>query len=142
MLVDARDAFRRFQESVLRNEHGNVALRSADCADDVLIEVPFNPPGQRRYVGIDAFEAAFGETRAALPIRFDEFRDVVIHQSTDPDVIVAEYDLVGTHTGTGRQSTASFVMMLRVRDGKLVHSREYQDRNAIAAALRDEKPED
>lgn len=32
--------------------------------------------------------------REALPIVFEEFRDVVVHETAGPEVIVAEYALV------------------------------------------------
>jgi|GEM_PF-3830730 len=34
--------------------------------------------------------------------------------------------LAGTVTTTNRQASASFVLVLRVRDGRIVHLREYQ----------------
>jgi ketosteroid isomerase-like protein len=50
-------------------------------------------------------------------------------------VIIAEYDLAGTVTTTNRQASASFVLVLRVRDGRIVHLREYQNVLGMAAAL-------
>jgi ketosteroid isomerase-like protein len=68
-------------------------------------------------------------------VRFTEFRHVVVHETADPEVIVAEHEMVGTLTSTGRAAAAAFVMLLRVRDGMVVHCREYQDVAAIADAL-------
>lgn len=50
-------------------------------------------------------------------------------------MIIAEYDLAGTVTTTGQPATASFIAILTVRDGKIVHWREYQDTLGMAAAL-------
>jgi ketosteroid isomerase-like protein len=50
-------------------------------------------------------------------------------------VIVVEYELAGTVTTTGRRAAAPFIGVLRVRDGKTVHWREYQNILAIADAL-------
>jgi ketosteroid isomerase-like protein len=73
--------------------------------------------------------------REALPIAFEEFRDVVIHETADPEVIVAEYAVVASLPGSGRRASAAFAVVLRARDGRIVHWREYQDRAAIAEAL-------
>ncbi|MCQ0013422.1 hypothetical protein [Actinomadura madurae] len=47
------------------------------------------PRGREGAVG-DRGQAA----REALPIVFEEFRDVVVHETAGPEVIVAEYALV------------------------------------------------
>jgi uncharacterized protein len=105
-------------------------------ADDVLIELPFAPPGRpRRFEGRDEFLAFAQPERAAFHGRLEEIRNVVIHETADPEVIVVEYELAGTVTTTGQQAAASFVGVLRARDGKVVHWREYQNVLAIAAAL-------
>lgn len=127
-----REAFARFQESMLGRSDGD----AFPVAENVVVEWPFAPPGRpARIEGREAFLAFAEPTRAALPVRFDEFRNVVVHETADPEVIVAEYELLGTHLESGRQSSAWFVMMLRVRDGEIVHCREYQDPLAMAAAL-------
>lgn len=83
----------------------------------------------------EAFAASAEPRRAALPVRFDGFRDVVVHDTADPEVIVAEYELAGTHTGTGHSSSARFAAVIRVRDGKIALWREYQDTRAVESAL-------
>lgn len=40
--------------------------------------------------------------REAMPIRFDDCRNVVIHDTVDPEGIVVQYELVGTITTTSR----------------------------------------
>ncbi|MFB9239678.1 nuclear transport factor 2 family protein [Plantactinospora siamensis] len=105
-------------------------------AEDVVVETPFAPPGRpRRLVGRAANVARAEVGRAALPVRFDDCRHVMIHETTDPEVIVVEYELVGTHTGTGVTASAPFIGVLRMRDGRIAHWREYQDHAAIAAAV-------
>lgn len=105
-------------------------------AEDVVIETPFAPPGRpRRFVGRAEFLNFARLERDALPVRLDEMRDVVVHETADPEVIVAEYELAGVVTTTGRRSAAPFIGVLRVRDGKVVLWREYQNMPAIAAAV-------
>lgn len=127
-----REAFARFQRAVLNGSTTDLT----HIAEDVLIEWPFSPPGRPRSVqGREAYVAFAAAGRESLPVRFDEFRDVVIHDTTDPEVIVVEYDMVGTHKVTGQQASASFIKTVRVRDGEVVHVREYQDVLTMAAAL-------
>ena len=128
-----RDAFTLFTEYVLS---GAFEILDRVCANDVVVEWPFNPPGQpRRLQGRAEFRALALAGRAALPVRFDEFRSVVLHELTDADLLLAEYDLAGTVVSTGRSAVSSFALLLRVRDGKVTHLREYQDVLAMADAL-------
>lgn len=73
--------------------------------------------------------------RAALPVRFEQCHDLAVHDTTDPSVLVVEYELTGVHTTTGTRAAATFVGVLRVHDGQVTHWREYQDVPAIAAAI-------
>jgi ketosteroid isomerase-like protein len=105
-------------------------------AQDVIIEQPFSPQGTRRRIEGRAEWLAFVEaSSAALPVRFEECRDIAVHETTDPEVIIVEYELAGTVTTTNRHASAAFIGMLRVRDGQIVHWREYQNVLAMAEAL-------
>jgi ketosteroid isomerase-like protein len=105
-------------------------------ADDAVVELPFAPPGRpTRFEGREPFLAFAGPQRAAFPARFEEVRNVVVHDTADPEVIVVEYELAGTVTTTGRPASAPFIGVLRVRDGKIAAWREYQHTAAITAAL-------
>jgi uncharacterized protein len=106
------------------------------CAPDAVIEDPFAPPGRpRRYESAAAFHEATREERASLPVRFETFRYTAVHVTTDPEVTVLEYELGGTVLTTGLRASAPFVAVMRLRDGRIVHWREYQDKLAIATAL-------
>jgi ketosteroid isomerase-like protein len=105
-------------------------------ADDAVIEMPFAPAGRpSRFVGRDSFLEFAGPERAAFPVRLEEVRNIVVHDTADPDVIVVEYELAGVVSTTGHRASAPFIGVLRVRDGKVAGWREYQDSAAIAAAL-------
>jgi uncharacterized protein len=105
-------------------------------ADDVVVEWPFAAPGRpRRLTGRDAFRVMAGPARAALPFHFDEFVLDTVHETADPEVAVLEYRLGGTLTTTGERRSAAFISVIRVRDGRIVRWREYQDTAAITAAL-------
>jgi hypothetical protein len=71
-------------------------------ADDVVIETPFAAPGRpTRTEGKQRVLEYTQAGRALFPVRFDDCRNVVVHETLDPEVIVVEYELVGTHTVTG-----------------------------------------
>ena len=127
-----RELFERFEQEIL----GNVSEPMTELyAEDVVVETPFAPPGApRRIEGRDEFRAFASARRASLPVRFEEVRNVVVYETTDPEVIVVEYEIVGTQTATDRSATASFIGVLRARHGQIVHWREYQDVLAIVRA--------
>jgi ketosteroid isomerase-like protein len=105
-------------------------------ADDVVIESPFAPPGRpRRIQGRREFLAYARAGRASLPVRFEQCREIAIHETTDPEVIVVEYELAGIVTTTNQRGAATFISVLRVRNGRILHWREYQNVLAIAQAL-------
>ncbi len=113
------------------------ALGSADAdelfAEDAVIETPFAAPGQpRRFAGRAAFLSYATPRRAAVPIRLTGPRHLVVHQTTDPEVLVAEYELGGS-LPDGRTGSAAFIAVARIRDGRITHWREYQDTRALAA---------
>jgi uncharacterized protein len=58
--------------------------------------------------------------------------NVTIHETTDPEVIVAEFEYQGTDPGTGAAYALPAIFVMRVRDGEIVSSRDYHD--AIASA--------
>ena len=128
-----REVFDRMQRQWLDLDGDGLG---ALLAPDAVVELPFAGPGRPgRFEGRDAFSAFAGPARAALPVRFEAVRDIVVHDAADPEVIVVEYVLEGTVTTTGRHAAAPFIGVLRVRDGRIAHWREYQDAAAIARAL-------
>jgi ketosteroid isomerase-like protein len=127
-----REVFARMRRSWL----GHAGLEGDQLANDVIIEMPFAPPGRpSRVGGREQVLALLGPQQAAFPARFEQVRNVVIHDTSDPEVIVVEYELAGTVLTTGNQASAPFIGVLRVRNGKTVLWREYQNVLAIAQAL-------
>lgn len=131
--LSTRAVYQRMKQHWL---DGGGGLPEELCADDIVVETPFAPPGSPgRIEGREEWLAFARAGRASLPVRFDRCSDVAIHETTDPDVIVVEYELGGTVTTTGGQASAVFIGVLRVRHGRVQLWREYQDVPAIAAAL-------
>ena len=128
-----RELFGRWQRQVLGNDPDTLG---ALCSPDVVLETPFAGPGHpRRIEGREQFLAFARPRRSARPARFEALRSVVIHDTADPDVIVAEYELAGTVTTTGARASAPFIVVLTARDGMIVRWREYQDTLGMAISL-------
>lgn len=61
--------------------------------------------------------------------------NITIHETTDPEVIVAEFEYQGTVVETGEPFALPGIFVLRVRDGEIVSSRDYFD-HLTAARIR------
>lgn len=60
--------------------------------------------------------------------------DITIHETADPEVIVAEFAYQGRVDETGEAFTVPCVFVMRIRDGLIVESRDYIDHIASARA--------
>jgi ketosteroid isomerase-like protein len=85
------------------------------------------PTAAERYHGREEIRSGFGDAWASAPVRVEEIREVVVYETTDREVIVAEQQAAATVTATGRRFTLPFLLVLRARDGHIVHVRDYAD---------------
>ncbi|HEU4628391.1 MAG TPA: nuclear transport factor 2 family protein [Gemmatimonadaceae bacterium] len=121
-------------ERLLRGiERGDGPALADLYAEDAEVELPFALPEPRRLHGRDELRAHFAAARRA-PLELS-VRDLVVHETTDPEVIVAEFVYDGHVRTTGRAFTVSNVQLLRVRDGRIVASRDYHDHARLAEAV-------
>jgi ketosteroid isomerase-like protein len=67
-------------------------------------------------------------------VRFEP-ANITIHQTADPEVIVAEFEYRGTLPGTGEPFARPCIFVMRVRDGQIVSSRDYVDHLGMAQML-------
>jgi ketosteroid isomerase-like protein len=95
--------------------------------------MPFALPEPVRLHGRQAIEAHLA-TAGKAPLAFT-VGNVVIHQTVDPEVIIAEYDYLLTVTTTGKTARVSNIQLFRVRDGKIAETRDYHDHHRIREAL-------
>jgi uncharacterized protein len=70
---------------------------------------------------------------ASRPRQRRRVGNVAIHETTDPEVIVAEFEYQGT-SETGEPYALPAIFVMRVRDGEIVTSRDYHDHLASARA--------
>ncbi len=102
-------------------------------AEDAVVEMPFAPSGPMRLQGREAVRAHFAAA-AEGPLKL-QASNVVVHDTGDPEMVIAEFDYHGQVTTTGRSFRVSNILVLRVRDSQIVSSRDYHNHLAIAAAL-------
>jgi uncharacterized protein len=94
-------------------------------APDGYIEWPYRPPGvPARLRGRPEIRRHLTEAAKGF-IRFDEYRDVVVHETTDPEVTIVEYDAYGTVVATGAPFQQTVIAVLRVRNGQILSYRDY-----------------
>jgi ketosteroid isomerase-like protein len=102
-------------------------------AEDVVIEMPFTPTGEPvKAIGREPLRErlkSFGSMRELRKVE-----NVVVHETADPEVVIVEYDLHGTFRGQ-EPFTLPYVMVIRVRDGLIVSSRDYGNPVATARAM-------
>lgn len=124
-------------ELMLRTAVSGTRGEMADLyAPDAVVEIPFAPDGIPAVTrGRETMRARM-EAAASL-FAFDSVTDVTLHETTDPEVIVAEYRINGHLSSSGKQFSLTYVMVTRVRDGLIVSSRDYGN-PLETAALREE----
>ena len=94
-------------------------------APDGYIEWPYRPPGAPARLTGRAEIRKFLAGAAKALITFDEYRDVVVHETTDPEVIIVEYEAYGTVVATGAPFRQTIIAVFRVRNGLVVSYRDY-----------------
>jgi uncharacterized protein (TIGR02246 family) len=63
----------------------------------------------------------------ASPLRLDDLEVTELHQTQDPEVVIAEMRSTATMTTTGRSFTVTSIQVLRIRDGHIALFRDFAD---------------
>ncbi len=97
-------------------------------APDAVIESSFaGPPGTPlRLAGKEAIRE-YSRRVMASPLRLEDFEVAKLYQTEDPEVVITEMRATGTVTTTGRSFSTTSVQIIRIRDGHIVHSRDFAD---------------
>lgn len=94
-------------------------------APDGYIEWPYRPPGSpARLQGRAEIRRHLAAVAKGF-IRFDEYHNVVVHETTDPEVVIVEYDAHGTVLATGAPFDQTVIAVFRVHDGQVQSYRDY-----------------
>ncbi|MCK2215072.1 nuclear transport factor 2 family protein [Actinomadura sp. ATCC 31491] len=120
-------------EEIVAGYHAAMAHKSADelaglYAANGLHEFPFG--GLAPFAGREAVRAGYRAMWGGTPFEAEEVRRLALHRTEDPEVVIVEQV---THVRAGDQAVAvPGLLVLRVRDGEIVHTRDYMDTSAIA----------
>jgi uncharacterized protein len=104
-------------------------------AADGYVEWPYRPEGiPGRVEGRDQIRE-FLTGQANGLVKFDEYRNTVIHETADPEVVIVEYEAHGTVIPTGAPLHQTIIAVLRFRDGLVVSYRDYLNPLVLAETL-------
>jgi hypothetical protein len=93
-------------------------------APDAVIEMPTAGPGApRRLEGMTLIEEF--SRRAVTGMHIDDLEHVAVHETSDPEVVIAETVTRATLIATGESFTTQSIQVFRVRDGQIVLFRTY-----------------
>lgn len=136
-IISPREVFERLHERV-RDDY-DMDGQADLYAKDGTLELPFAPPGvPRRIRGreeIRGFLRAAGQRARQAGRRIVRYDPVVVHETADPEVIVAEFELHGEVAATGAACRIPFIQVMRVRDGQIVSMCDYFAGEALEAAF-------
>jgi uncharacterized protein (TIGR02246 family) len=100
---------------------------------DAVVVLPYAIPGGLRLAGRDQIRAHFARA-AASPLRMTP-ENITIHETTDSELVIAEYDY-RVLISEGAHLTVSNVQIVRVCQGLIVGSKDFHDHVALANTLR------
>jgi ketosteroid isomerase-like protein len=131
----------RSPRDVLRLYYAAMRAKSADeladlYAVDAIHEFPFFTPNRPpRLEGREAVRSAYREGWRSAPLTIDSIEDVFVFEATDPEVVVGQFRARATLSSTGQAAEFTGLLVLRVRDGFVVHTRDFIDALGVAKAL-------
>jgi uncharacterized protein (TIGR02246 family) len=98
-------------------------------AEDAVVRQPFAKP-EIVLIGraqIEQFLGGLGQAPLTLAPR-----DIQVHQTADPQVVVGEWDSDVTRTTDGTTASMHNIAVFCVRDGRIAWSRDYHDHAVLA----------
>ena len=98
-------------------------------AKDAVWEFPFAPEGIPKIIkgreNIIAASKAGMERSKKNGRRIREYKSVEVYETTDPEVIIAEFILQGEIVSTGQTYEIPYIQLLKVRNDKIMLLRDY-----------------
>ena len=93
-------------------------------AEDFVMEFPYARPGMRpRIEGRTAVVSYLMTVGEGLSV--DSFDNVVVHETGDPEVVIVEFEAHGRALKVGEPYDQRYISVIRTRDGRMVHYRDY-----------------
>ncbi|WP_029115989.1 nuclear transport factor 2 family protein [Mycobacterium sp. URHB0044] len=112
----------------------DVAAFAALWAEDGVLEFPFAAPG---YPARVEGRAAVAEYMRGYPDILDikEIRQLVLHQTVDPEVVVVEFEVAGVVVSSGAPYQMTYIAVITVRNNEIQRYRDYWSPLAAAELL-------
>lgn len=125
-----REVFLALVHGLCSGRTDEVVLLYAETTD---VSHPFDPLRGQGYASRAQLAAHFSGRpgKQTITIRPENIR---VHETQDPEVIVAEFDYAGENLETGAPFAYACIFVMRVRNGEIVESRDYVDHLGSAEA--------
>jgi ketosteroid isomerase-like protein len=123
-------------EAFLGVLHGVCERRLEDLpqfyAEETNVLHPFHPERAPALRTREELREHFRRGLSTRPEVRREPRNVRIHETTDPEVVIGEFEYHSTIVDTGETFDMPAIFVMRVRNGEIVESRDYADHALIA----------
>lgn len=126
---------------VLRLFHAAMKAKDADAladlyAEDGVHELSFAVPNApSRLEGRTRIRDFYRRGWSDHPLDIERIDDVFVHEADDGEVVVGQWRAKATLRATGRVVEITGLLVLRVQDGRIVHTRDFMDALGVARAL-------
>ncbi|MEH3123546.1 MAG: nuclear transport factor 2 family protein [Sphingomonas phyllosphaerae] len=110
-------------------------------ADDGVMEFPYAPAGMPTKLEGRAAIAAHLERIGGM-IVFDRMGTAIVHPSTDPDLVVIEFEGFGRGVATGEPYDQRYISVIRTVGGRITHYRDYWNPLVVLRAVKGSAPVD
>lgn len=133
--MDGKRTARETMEQILRaTVEGTRDDIAAFYHPDVEIELPFQAEGGP--VVMKGREGMRERMNASARfIRFDAVEHATVHETADPEVVIAEYTIRGAVIAKDLPFSLAYITVTRVVDGLVVTSRDYTNPAALAGVM-------
>ena len=128
----AREVLERLRQAAISQSADDM---SRVYAVDAVHEFPFTAPGvPSRLEGRDEIVNWIAAGWKAFPLKYERYRTLAIHDTSDPETIIVEQEALGTSASTGEFMLPN-ILVLTVRNGQVARLRDYVNILAAVAAM-------
>ncbi len=130
--ASAREVLDRFRQAAISQSTSDM---SRLYAPDAVHEFPFTRPGlPSRLEGRDEIVNFIAAGWQAYGLKYERYRSHAIYDTSDPETIIVEQEVLGTSESAG-EFTLPNIVVLTVRNGQIIRLRDYVSIPAAAAAM-------
>ncbi len=127
-----REVLERFRQAAISQSADEM---SHLYAADAVHEFPFTRPGlPSRLEGRDEIVNFITAGWQAYGLKYERYRTHAIYDTSDPETIIVEQEVLGTSAFTGEFALPNIVV-LTARNGQIIRLRDYVSIPAAAAAI-------